>query len=70
MTWYQGSITVPFSCLGQVDFLAGLVMSHSHLPVSHLPSEKKSKLRFAQGKQNLRAAGPEGISWNSSFSLD
>ena len=55
--------------LGEVDFIAGQVTFHCHLPgwfartqKSCLPSkrEKKFKLQFSQGKPNLRAACMKG----------
>lgn len=54
-------------CPEQVDFTAGQVTCHSHLPVviraqtSCLPTKQnKSNLRIAHSKQNLRAACPKG----------
>ena len=58
----QSSKKVPSSCLGQVDFPVGQVTFSSHLPNGQGPRQvicqlnrKKSNLRLAQGKQNLRA---------------
>ena len=57
----------PSGCLGQVDFPAGQATFHSHLPNGQGPRQvicqlnhKKSNLRLAQGKQNLRATCPKG----------
>ena len=52
------------SChLGQVDFPAGQIIFHLHLPNRQEPRQviaqlncNESKLRLAQGKQNLRVA--------------
>ena len=53
-------------CRGQVDFPVGQVTFHSHLPNGQGPKQvtcqlncKKSNLRLAQGKQNLRATCPK-----------
>ena len=58
----QGSKKVLSGCPGQVDVLVGQVTFHSHLPNGQGPRQvvcqlncKKSNLRLAQGKQNLRA---------------
>ena len=56
----QGLKKALSGCLGQIDFPVGQVTFHSHLPdvqgirqvVCQLNHEK-SKLRLAQGKQNL-----------------
>ena len=64
---YQGSKKVPSGCPGQVDFPFRQVTFHSHLPNGQGPrkviyqlNHKKSNLRLAQGKQNLRATCPKG----------
>ena len=51
---------------GQVDFPVRQVTFHSHLPNGQWPRQvicqlncKKSNLRLAQGKQNLRASCPK-----------
>ena len=63
----QGSKKVPSGCPGQVDFPVRQVTFHSHLPNGQGPRQvicqlncKKSNLRLAQGKQNLRANCPKG----------
>ena len=63
-----GSKKVPSCHLGQEDFPVSQVIFHSHLPEGKEPgqvfcqlklmSKKPSKLRLAQGMQNLRAACP------------
>ena len=75
MCLYHGSKKVPSGCPGQVDFPVGQVTFHSHLPNGQGPRQvicqlnrKKSNLRLAQGKQNLRATCPRA-NWNSSFFL-
>ena len=60
--FYQGSKKVPSGCPGQVDSPIGQVTFHSNLPwqgprqVICQLNRKKSNLRIAQGKQNLRAS--------------
>ena len=63
----QGSKKVLPGCLGQVDFPVGQVTFHSHLPNGQGPRQvvcqlnhKKSNLRLAHSKQNLRATCPKG----------
>ena len=63
----QGSKKVSSCCPGEVDFPVGQVTFHSHLPNGQGPRQvicqlnrKKSNLRLAQGKQNLRATCPKG----------
>ena len=63
----QGSKKVPSDCPGQVDFPVGHVTFHSDLLNGQGPRQvicqlnhKKSNLRLAQGKQNLRAPCPKG----------
>ena len=63
----QGSKKVPSGCPGQVDFPIRQVTFHSHLPNGQGPRQvicqlnrKKSNLRLAQGKQNLRVTCPKG----------
>ena len=67
MLLYQSLKKVPSGCRGQVDFHVGQVTFHSHLPNGQGPRQvicqlncKKSNLRLAQGKQNLRATCPKG----------
>ena len=55
----QDSKQVSFSRLEQVDFHAGQVSFHSHLPAGQ---------RLAQAKQNLRAACPKTQAAISVFS--
>ena len=63
----QGSKKLLSGCLGQVDFPVGQVTFYSHLSIGQRPRQvicqlncKKSNLRLAQGKQNLRASCPKG----------
>ena len=64
---FAGLEEVPSGYLGQVDFPVRQVTFHSHLPNGQGPRQvicqlncKKSNLRLAQGKQNLRATCPKG----------
>ena len=58
----SGLKKVPSICKRKVDFPSKQVTFHSHLPNGHGPRQvvfqlnKKSKLKLAQSKQNLRAA--------------
>jgi len=63
----QGSKKVPSGRPGQVDFPAGQLPFHSHLPDGQRPrqviyqlNQNKRQLHLAQGKHSLRAACLKG----------